>query len=66
MEVIYSKNTNLIGVKGKIIDETKNMIILENNKMIQKNVAMVNVDGIQLDGKLLVGRSEDRLKKVEI
>ena len=31
-KVITSKNHTLVGVEGKIIDETKNTIVIENNK----------------------------------
>ncbi len=66
VEVVYSNNKNLIGVKGKVIDETKNMIELENKKMIQKNAAMVMVNGnFEVDGRSLIGRSEDRIKRME-
>ncbi len=36
IEVIKSNNKANIGIKGKIIDETKNMIIIKNEKGIKK------------------------------
>lgn len=35
-EVIESKNKTLIGLKGKVIDQTKNTITLETKKGIKK------------------------------
>ncbi len=68
VEVIESSNKNLVGLKGKIIDETKNMLVLNNKKMIDKRNVMLKVNNgntlFLLDGKKLIGKSEDRLKKV--
>ena len=70
MEIIDSQNKNLIGIKGEIIDETKNtLIIQEDNKVrtiLKKQVTLKISDGqkeIQVNGELLIGRPEDRLKK---
>ena len=69
-EIVDAKNKSLIGIKGKIIDETKNTITIETQdttkkilkeqvtiKMkIQNKIAIVN-------GEKLVARAEDRIKK---
>ncbi|MEM2897149.1 MAG: ribonuclease P protein component 1 [Candidatus Bathyarchaeia archaeon] len=63
-------NKQLVGIKGKIMDETKNTIILLKDgkpKRIPKNVVVLEVklpDGsiVEIDGKVLVSRPEDRLK----
>jgi ribonuclease P protein subunit POP4 len=70
-KVTKSQNPSLIGVEGTIIDETKNtLVILENDvkKIVPKEVAVLRLeltDGtlIEVDGKEIVGRSEERLKK---
>lgn len=69
-EVIDSKNKSLIGIKGKVVDETKNTFTIktkEKMKTIAKNQVKLKVDlpsgEVEVDGKLLVGKSEDRLKK---
>lgn len=36
IEIIESKNKTLIGLKGKVIDQTKNTITLETKKGIKK------------------------------
>ena len=68
MEIIDSKNTSLIGLKGKISDETKNMFIMDNGKRIIKSQCIfkmkINKKNSKIDGKDLVGRSEDRIKKL--
>lgn len=70
-EVAKSKDPNYIGLSGKVIDETRNtftMLHEGKRKKIVKDVAVFHFrlpDGtvVQIDGKLLVGRPEDRLKK---
>ncbi len=70
LEVIESKNKNIVGTKGKIIDETKNLIIIKKNneekKIIKKNskfkICLEEKD-VFIDGGLLVGSPEKRTKK---
>lgn len=69
-EIVKAKNPSLVGIKGKIIDETKNTITIkqkEKMKKILKEQAVLNLKVgnkvFQINGKLLVGRPEDRLKK---
>ncbi len=67
IEVIKSSNKSLVGLSGKVVDETKNMIIFDSGKMIQKESVWINVmDGkktFEIDGRLLIAKPEDRLKK---
>lgn len=43
IEVADSRNKTLIGLKGLVIDETKNMVILDNQKKIAKKDAEIKV-----------------------
>ena len=70
MEVIDSKNKNLIGLKGIIIDETRNTLTIKDNdkiKTLLKEQVTLKIYAedheIKINGELLVGRPEDRLKK---
>ncbi|MEK6951579.1 MAG: ribonuclease P protein subunit [Nanoarchaeota archaeon] len=70
IKVISSTNHNLENIEGKVIDETRNMIIIDTKngiKKIIKNQAKmeINLKGrkIEIDGKELVGRPEERIKK---
>ena len=36
VEIVESKNKTLVGLKGKIIDQTKNTITMETKKGIKK------------------------------
>lgn len=69
-EIVKAKNPSLVGIKGKIIDETRNTIIIRQGKKMKrilKEHAVFNIRVenkiVQLDGKLLVGRPEERIKK---
>ncbi|MEM2937439.1 MAG: ribonuclease P protein component 1 [Candidatus Bathyarchaeia archaeon] len=70
-KIAKSKNRDCIGLRGKIIDETRNTFIILHVEKMKKIVKETSVfhfkfnDGtvVEIDGKLLVGRPEDRLKK---
>jgi len=69
--VAESSHSGYVGISGKGIDESKNTFtILQGGKRssVIKEAAVFRFrfcDGttVEIDGKLLVGRSEDRLKK---
>ena len=70
-KVVRSPNPNYIGIKGKVIDETRNtLVILHKNqkKTVIKEAAVFHFtmpDGtiVEIDGKVIVGRPENRVKK---
>ncbi len=70
-KIAKSQHSSYIGLSGKIINETKNTFTLLNTgnaKSIIKDSTVFHFkfsDGTiaEIDGKLLVGRPEDRLKK---
>ena len=70
-KVANSRHANYVGLSGRVIDETRNTFTLMqkgNPKKVIKDSATFHFkfsDGtiVEIDGKLLVGRSEDRLKK---
>lgn len=70
VEIIGSKNLSLIGLKGKIIEETKNTITIKSQKgekkVIKNQIKMlfkINDKKIEIEGYKLVGRVEERLRK---
>lgn len=67
IEVVHSTNWRDLHSKGKVVDETRNMMQTENENgelkwLIKKNV-IVLLNGQKIDGKELVGRPEDRIKR---
>jgi ribonuclease P protein subunit POP4 len=69
--VIRSKNPSITGIKGRIVDETQNTLVLlvdHKKKVVPKGVATLQLglpDGslVEIDGTEVIGRSEDRLRK---
>jgi ribonuclease P protein subunit POP4 len=70
-KVSKSRQPDYVGTSGKVIDETRNTFtILDNGKKrtVTKESAIFHFkffDGtiVEIDGRLLTGRPEDRLKK---
>jgi RNase P/RNase MRP subunit p29 len=65
IRVLYSTNPCDLEIKGRVVDETRNMMQIENGDitwLIKKNV-IVLLDGQKIDGKELIGRPEDRIKR---
>ena len=70
-KVAKSRHQGYVGISGRIIDETRNTFVILHKgerKRIIKDSTVFNFkfsDGtiVEIDGKLLVRRPEDRLKK---
>ena len=70
-KVVKSLNPNLVGISGKVVDETRNTFtILQNDerKVVVKDTSVFDFvlpDGtvVEIDGKVVIGRPEERLKK---
>jgi len=65
LEVMDSGNKSIIGLKGKIIDETKNTFILKTEKGIKKVIKkhnIFNIHGKTVEGSRIMKRAEDRIK----
>lgn len=66
IRVVESSNSSLVGLEGKIVDETKNMFEIEINgvsKKVQKKISkfLFVEEGIAVDGSIINYRPEDRL-----
>ncbi len=66
-----STDLNKIGIRGKIVDETKNTIVIETRKgekVVPKKEAVIEVligeEKAVLDGSKIVFRPEERTKKL--
>jgi len=70
-KVVRSSHPGYVGVSGRVLDETRNtiMILHENKKkIIIKSTAVFHFtmpDGtiVEIDGKTIIGRPENRIKK---
>ncbi len=68
VEIINSNNKTLIGKKGKIIDETKNLLIIDDDKKISKILKIGTTFKINdkiINGNKILKRPEDRVKLVK-
>ena len=70
-KVVRSSHPGYVGIAGRVLDETRNTVIIlhENKKkIILKSTAVFHFtmpDGtiVEIDGKTIIGRPEDRIKK---
>lgn len=70
IKITESKNPTLLGLEGKIIDETQNTITIQSKnstkKIIKNQIKMrikINQKEMIIDGNQLVGRPHERIKK---
>jgi len=69
--VVRSSHPGYVGIAGIVLDETRNTISImykDKKKIIIKSTAVFHFilpDGtiVEIDGKAIVGRPEDRIKK---
>ncbi len=68
-EVLASPDRGKAGIKGKIVDETRNLLVIEergSEKKIPKNEAKFMLkmgdEKKEIDGRKIVARPEDRVK----
>lgn len=65
--VMRSNCKDLQGKTGKIIDETTNTVLIEHKGKrfnIPKATCVLEIDGIVIQGKLLVSKPQDRTKNL--
>lgn len=71
VKVFESANKKNVGISGKVINETRDTFTIEKKdgkevKLIkEENVFVFDLSNerVRIDGKILVGRPEDRIKK---
>jgi len=69
--VVKSVHPNYVGITGRVIDETRNTLVIQyenERKIVAKNAIVLYFtmpDGtvVEIDGKAIVGRPENRIKK---
>jgi len=68
--VVDARNKDLIGIEGEIVDETKNSFTIKTLKgektVLKKDTSFkMKLEGqeIIINGNMMVGRPEDRIKK---
>ncbi|MBS7624219.1 ribonuclease P protein subunit [Candidatus Bathyarchaeota archaeon] len=73
VKVVKSTNPSCVNLRGRVIDETKNTFRIickdgEEKVLIKENCVfhftLLDKTIIEVDGKVLIGRPEDRVKKM--
>jgi ribonuclease P protein subunit POP4 len=70
-KVVKSSNPTVVGISGRVVDETRNTFIIlhdDNRKVVAKDKSvfdfvMPDRTVVEIDGKVLIGRSEDRIRR---
>ncbi len=72
MEVEDSSNKDMIGLRGRVVDETRNTFVIETEQSEEKripkagNVFIFSLEGgvrARVRGDMLIARPEDRIKR---
>ena len=69
--IVKSSNPSYVGISCKVIDETRNTLVIRHknqDKTISKETTVFHftLDDdtvVEIEGNIIVGRSEDRMKK---
>ncbi|MFQ5474646.1 MAG: ribonuclease P protein component 1 [Candidatus Nanoarchaeia archaeon] len=65
IEVVDASNRSLIGIKGEVVDETRNTIRIKRGdveKTLLKEQVTIKIRDTEIIGQALVGRPEERIK----
>jgi ribonuclease P protein subunit POP4 len=70
-KVVKSTNPSNVGIHGKVIDETRNTLVMrndDNTHIIAKETSIFqfklqNGTVVEVEGNAIIGRPEDRVKK---
>jgi ribonuclease P protein subunit POP4 len=68
VHVIGHTDPSLVDTCGDIIDETKNMLVINSPrgvKRVAKDHATFTIDGMTIEGADIAFRPEDRIRKVK-
>ncbi|MDK2892411.1 ribonuclease P protein component 1 [Methanohalophilus sp.] len=78
VEVTDSSNKCAIGIRGKVVDETRNMLVLETHTTFEKMIPKSgntfvfhlpdpsngNITYVEVNGDLLISQPENRTKNI--
>jgi len=70
VKITSSSNLVMIGIKGKVVDESRNTLTIETVSGTRTSIKdqcefsfKIGKNWVKVDGELLVARPEDRVKK---
>lgn len=65
LEILNSANKPIVGMKGKIVDETRSgfkLLINDSFKVVMKKGSTFMIGGMEIEGDSIFKRPEDRIK----
>ncbi|MFP4038628.1 MAG: ribonuclease P protein component 1 [Candidatus Nanohaloarchaea archaeon] len=65
VEVAEHSDENLEGLEGAVVDETRNLLVIDGKKVSKKDgvfIFQLEDSRVEIDGELINKRPEDRLK----
>ncbi len=63
VEVVSSNNQSQVGIKGKVIDETKSTLNINGKVLLKNNITIKHLSsGEIIHGQEIAKRPEDRIK----
>lgn len=71
VKVVRDKNPNNTSIQGKVVDESRNTLVIQQGdrtkRVVKKNAVLMfklpDRTAVEVEGFTLVGRPEDRAKK---
>ena len=72
VKIVDSTNKEVVGIRGRVIDETRNILVVETKDGEEKRFVkeqctflfrLPSGSKVKIEGRLLVSRPEDRIKK---
>ena len=71
VKIIKSTDPGNIGIEGRVVDETRNTIVIETKKRRKSFIKekctfsfrLPTGERVNVDGRVLIARPEDRIKK---
>ncbi len=78
-EVIRSSNQYMVNVKGRVVDESRNLIVLETGDMLEKKIpkhgsvfafevpdhSVNHIKRVMISGEVLLSQPENRIKNIK-
>lgn len=65
-EVMESTNPSLAGIRGRVVDETKNLLVIEDKKVQKSHTTFAftlpSHQRVKVDGRLLLSQPENRIQ----
>ena len=71
-KIVNSTNKNSVGIRGRVVDETRNILTIEKKNGREASFVkeqcvfsfkIPSGQWVRVDGKIIVARPEDRVKK---